>query len=94
MSAQVKVQCDALQAKWSLRICEAVIVGLLSSFYTPTARAQASAPQPPGTITATVPGLEPPVMDNQIFAHVLLDQFEGRTNGSCAGMEKLGLVQT
>jgi copper resistance protein B len=26
--------------------------------------------------------MEPPVMDNQIFAHVLFDQLEGRTNGS------------
>jgi copper resistance protein B len=26
--------------------------------------------------------LEPPVMDNQIFAHVRLDQLEGRTSGS------------
>lgn len=26
--------------------------------------------------------MPPPVLDNQIFAHVLFDQFEGRTNGS------------
>lgn len=26
-------------------------------------------------------GIEPPVMDNMIFGHVLFDQLEGRTNG-------------
>ncbi len=40
-----------------------------------------AAPQPSTKTTAAVPAMEPPVMDNQMFAHVLLDQFEGRTNG-------------
>ncbi len=30
---------------------------------------------------ATFPGSQAPVMDNKIFAHILLDQFEDRTNG-------------
>jgi len=48
-----------------------------------TARAQsASDPQP----TITIPGMEmggntAPVMDDSIFAHALLDQFEGRIGG-------------
>jgi copper resistance protein B len=71
----------AVQAKPALRICGVVILGLLSSFSTPAARAQASAPQRPDKITATLPGMEPLVMDNTIFAHVLFDELEGRTNG-------------
>jgi copper resistance protein B precursor CopB/multicopper oxidase len=31
--------------------------------------------------TATQPAMMPPVMDNQVFAHALLDQFEGRIGG-------------
>jgi copper resistance protein B len=81
MSLRVKFHCYAVQARPALLIWGVVIVGLLSSFYTPAARAQASAPQRPGKITAALPGLKPPVMDNEVFAHVLLDQFEGRTNG-------------
>ncbi|HEX4783022.1 MAG TPA: copper resistance protein B [Candidatus Sulfotelmatobacter sp.] len=53
----------------------------MSSFCTPTAKAQASAPQSSGKITATLPGLEPPVEDNQVFVHARLDEFESRTNG-------------
>ncbi|MBW4045797.1 MAG: copper resistance protein B [Acidobacteria bacterium] len=41
-----------------------------------------SAPQPADKANTPAPmAMEPPVMDNQIFTHVLLDQFEGRTNG-------------
>ena len=79
------------QARPALLLCGAVVVGLLSSFCTPAARAQASAPQPSGKATATLPGLEPPVKDNQIFAHVLLGQFEGRTNGPRAAMGWRGM---
>ncbi len=75
MKARTKFDCHAFH------ICGFIIVGLLSSFYAPAAAAQASAPQPAGKVTASLPGLEPPVMDNQVFAHVLFDQFEGRTNG-------------
>jgi len=41
-----------------------------------------------GSMKAQMPGMgdsgkmPPPVMDHQIFAHVLFDQFEGRSNGS------------
>jgi copper resistance protein B len=77
----VKFHYYAVQARPALPICGVVIVGLLSSFYAPAARAQASEPQPPGKISTTMPGLEPPMEDNQIFAHVLFDQLEGRTNG-------------
>ena len=44
--------------------------------------AQTPASQHSGKIAATLPGVAPPVMDKGIFAHVLLDQFEGRTSGS------------
>ncbi len=46
-----------------------------------SAAAQSSPADHPTTVSATLPGAPPPVMDNSIFAHVLLDQFEGRTNG-------------
>ena len=81
MSARAKSYCYVAQAKLTLLVSGAVVVGLLSSFCTPPARAQAPSPQSSGKITATLPGLEPPVEDNQIFVHARLDQFEGRTNG-------------
>jgi copper resistance protein B len=45
------------------------------------ASAQSTDTNPNGTPGATTAGWEPPVMDNKVFAHVLFDQFEGRTNG-------------
>jgi copper resistance protein B len=77
----MKFHCYGFRAGHALRICGVIILGLLSAFSIPAARAQASAPQPPGKITATLPGLEPPVKDNRVFAHVLFDELEGRTNG-------------
>lgn len=49
----------------------------------PGARGQASIPHPSpsGKVSATIPSLGTPIADNQIFTHVLLDQFEGRTSG-------------
>jgi copper resistance protein B len=81
MSARTKFRCCAARAQPGILLCGAVVVWLTSSFCTPTAKAQASAPQSSGTITATLPGLEPPVEDNQVFVHARLDEFEGRTNG-------------
>lgn len=57
------------------------VFGLLAFFLAHTGTAQMAAPQPSTKTTAAVPAMKPPVMDNQLFAHVLLDQFEGRTNG-------------
>ena len=34
-----------------------------------------------GRVPAHAPNWQPPVMDNGVFAHVLFDQMEGRTNG-------------
>src|SRR5262249_21155193 len=47
------------------------------------ASAQTSAaPDQGGPMSGMQPGaLEPPVMDNMIFVHGILDQFEGRTDG-------------
>ncbi len=44
------------------------------------AHAQSSSPSA-AAHPGSVPGWEPPVMDNTIMWHVLFDQFEGRTNG-------------
>ena len=83
MSARAEFYRYAAQARSALVLWGAVVAGLLSLiFCTPVARAQASAPQPSGKASATLPDLESPVKDDQIFVHVLLGQFEGRTNGS------------
>ncbi|MHB2009148.1 MAG: copper resistance protein B [Acidobacteriaceae bacterium] len=81
MSIHVRSYRNAFQVERALGICGAVVVALLTIFYTPPARPQVSAPQKSGKANTTVPAMEPPVMDNQIFAHVLFNQFEGRTNG-------------
>ena len=81
MSACKKFRCSAARAKPALLLCGAVLVGLLSCFCTPAARGQAPAPQPSGKLAPTLPDLGSPVGDNQTFAHALLNQFEGRTNG-------------
>jgi copper resistance protein B len=81
VNARAKFHWYALEARSPLILCGTVVVGLLSFFCTPAARAQGSSPQSSGKVAATLPGLEPPVMDNRVFAHARLDQFEGRTNG-------------
>jgi len=81
VSSRAKFRSYTVQVKPVLLLCGAVVAGMLSSFCTPATRAQTSASQSSGKVTATLPGLEPPVEDNQIFIHARLDQFEGRTNG-------------
>ena len=81
MSTAIRFHCYSFLARRSLGICGIAIVGLLPYFYTPVAKAQASAPPTPGKVAATIPAMGPPVEDNQIFYHALLDQFEDRTNG-------------
>ncbi|MBS1821293.1 MAG: copper resistance protein B [Acidobacteria bacterium] len=58
----------------------AVIVGIMPFLYSAPLSAQAS--EAPGKVVATIPGSQSPVQDDKIFKHVLLDQFEGRTNGA------------
>lgn len=82
MSTRLRFYVYSFLAKRSLGVCGIAIVGLLPYFYAPAAKAQASAPRTPGKVTARIPAMEPPVMDRYIFHHVLLSQFEGRTNGS------------
>ena len=45
------------------------------------ANAQIPAPLPADPASAVGPGMPAPIADNRIFAHVLFDQFEGRTSG-------------
>lgn len=56
------------------------LIGLTLCLASQAARAQ-TAQVPPNT-SKQVPSMVPPVEDNQVFAHVLFDQFEGRTDGS------------
>jgi copper resistance protein B len=81
MSIQIKVKYCTLQAKYFLLTCTIAIAGLLSCCIQ-AANAQTPTPQTSGKAAATIPAMEPPVMDSHIFSHILLDQFEGRTNGS------------
>ncbi|MHB8302814.1 MAG: copper resistance protein B [Acidobacteriaceae bacterium] len=81
MSDCEKFHAFAFKADRALVFCGVVAVAGLSMFRATAARAQAPDPQSSRRISATLPGSEPPVMDNTIFAHVLFDQFEGRTNG-------------
>jgi copper resistance protein B len=60
-----------------------IVLGLVWGLVAAPARAQTITQQPQDTDTTTnVSGWAPPVEDNQIFAHVLFDQLEGRSNGS------------
>ncbi len=52
-----------------------------SFFGVGAARPQTTDPNISGTSGASAVGWEPPVMDNQVVAHVLFDQYEGRPNG-------------
>jgi copper resistance protein B len=58
------------------------LMGILILSGPPRAQGQASSPDSSGEVSATIPGLAQPGMDNQTFAHILLDQFEDRENGS------------
>jgi len=80
VSARSKFHCITVRARPASLFCGTVVVAMLSSFCTPATRAQAT-PESSVKVTATLPGLEPPVEDNHIFTHARLDQFEGRTNG-------------
>jgi copper resistance protein B len=60
----------------------AVIAVALSICFTAPASAQMSKPQPSSMAAGAMPGMEREEMGNQIFAHAMLDEFEGRINGS------------
>ncbi|MDX6462775.1 MAG: copper resistance protein, partial [Acidobacteriaceae bacterium] len=53
--------------------------GLLA---TRLAKAQSAIPSAPEPVPTRGPKWPPAVKDNTVFAHVLFNQFEGRTNGS------------
>jgi len=57
------------------------IAVLLSFIYTLPAAAQMPMPKSAGGVDATSKPLGMAMMDNQVFTHVWLDQFEGRTSG-------------
>ncbi len=71
----------AIPTKRAFGLCILSTAALLASFSMPAARAQSSKPHKVGKAAATVSAMESPVMDNTIFAHVRLDQFEDRTDG-------------
>jgi copper resistance protein B len=63
-------------------VCVFTALALAQSFDTAAARAQSvPASNPSQTEPPAYQWGTPPVMDNQIFGHILFNQFEGRTNG-------------
>ena len=64
-----------------MHVCSAIAIWLASDLGAEVASAQTTASNSSAKLGADANGWEPPVLDNQIFAHVLFDQFEGRTNG-------------
>jgi len=69
------------QRVWNRRAilcCTAAIVAIGSA---PRASAQMSMARSASKVVSPSPDLGPAMMDNHVVAHVLLDQFEGRTNG-------------
>ncbi len=60
----------------------ATLLCLLALLVMQAAAAQTSAPAAPDAVPVKGPGWPPAVRDNMVFAHVLLDQLEGRASGS------------
>jgi len=60
----------------------AVLLVAFALVMAPGASAQSPVPSAPEPTPAQTPEWPPAVRDNMVFAHVLLNQFEGRTNGS------------
>jgi copper resistance protein B len=60
----------------------AAVLSMSALFSPAVAEGQSSSAQTPPKVTSTLPGLKPPDLGHQIFAHLLLDQFEGRMSGS------------
>ena len=58
-----------------------MLVAVLALIFIGSAVAHAQSSSQSARAQSSVPGWEPPVMDNPIIWHVLLNQFEGRTNG-------------
>jgi copper resistance protein B len=82
MSARTTFSCrldlnGPARYSWTL-----ALVALISCLGSQPAMAQSTASQPSGSAVAPTPPMEPPIMDNTIFKHILFDQLEGRTNGS------------
>lgn len=80
MRIDLGVRRNFLQRIQTSRLRCAALAGL-SFLCAGTALTQIPPPLPANPASAVGPGMPAPVMDNRIFAHVLFDQFEGRTSG-------------
>ncbi len=78
MSARPNSHYKTAWSKSALYVSVAAIIGIM---YATALPAQSAGSNGPSKVIPTVSGSQAPVMDNEIFKHVLLDQFEGRTNG-------------
>jgi copper resistance protein B len=81
MSTRQILDCQLALARLADLFCTLAIAALPFGC-APQARAQMSMPQPEGKAVATSQPLEPAMMGKEVFAHILLDQFEGRTGAS------------
>lgn len=85
---------------WAVLLHRASIISLLVlGITTCTANAQTAASQVQNTNagTGSAPEERGAMSDNQIFTHVIFDQFEGRPMeviADCAGMARLGWERT
>lgn len=80
MSARFGSRRKSNGGKIGISIAMLSLIGLILSMACQAAKAQTT--QAPVKTSKTAPSTVPPVEDNQIFTHVLFDQFEGRTDGS------------
>lgn len=81
MSAFLGLYRKSSRGSFSGRRCGILpLIGLTLCLAPQAARAQTAQVSP--NTSKQIPSMVPPVEDNQVFTHVLFDQFEGRTDGS------------
>ena len=81
MSTRQMLDCQPAWTRHVGLVC-AVAIAALSFGCPPRARAQMPMPQSTGKAAVTSPPFGPAMMDRQVFAHAVFDQFEGRTGVS------------
>lgn len=81
MIALLGLCCKSSRGKFSTRGLSILSLICLILCLAPQAARAQSAQVPPNT-SKQMSSMVPPVEDNQMFAHILFDQFEGRTDGS------------
>jgi copper resistance protein B len=81
VSARKNFRSTRSTVRIALRAAIAIAIFLVIFPGVGAARAQTTDSNSNGKLSANTAGWEPPVLDSRIFAHVLFDQFEGRSSG-------------